>query len=129
VLGPAAFADAATAATPFRALLVSLLQFFATTYRSVFEMEHPPLHDPCAVFFAIAPHAFRTVRCRVDVETASPFSAGQTVADLINVGGHAEEQKNAVVATRMDVPAFWHALLDAVSSADAVSPMNATLSA
>ena len=33
--------------------------FFADTYADVFRFEDPPLHDPCAVAYVIAPHLFK----------------------------------------------------------------------
>ena len=45
--------------TPFRELITLLLMFFATTYRDVFGFDDPPLHDPCAVAYVIAPQLFK----------------------------------------------------------------------
>ena len=47
--------------TPFLLLMQKLLLFFAQTYKEVFSFEHPPLHDPLAVFYVACPSAF-TVR-------------------------------------------------------------------
>ena len=33
--------------------------FFADTYSSVFRFDDPPLHDPCALAYVIAPHLFQ----------------------------------------------------------------------
>lgn len=44
--------------TPFLQLMHKLLMFFAQTYKEVFSFEHPPLHDPLAVFFVACPSAF-----------------------------------------------------------------------
>ena len=66
-------------ATPFLSLVEALLLFFSDTYLTVFKMESPPLHDPCAVAFVIAPELFTTRTLRVDIETSSQLSAGQTV--------------------------------------------------
>ena len=43
----------------FRALVDELMRFFASSYEEVFGFEHPPLHDPCAVYAAIAPGCVR----------------------------------------------------------------------
>ncbi len=45
--------------TPFLQLMHKLLLFFAQTYRDVFSFEHPPLHDPLAVFYVACPEAFK----------------------------------------------------------------------
>lgn len=44
--------------TPFLQLMHKLLMFFAHTYKEVFDFEHPPLHDPLAVFYICCPSAF-----------------------------------------------------------------------
>lgn len=43
----------------FRAMSGQLLTFFAGTYREVFGFQDPPLHDPCAVAYVIAPQLFK----------------------------------------------------------------------
>lgn len=45
--------------TPFLHLIKQLLLFFADSYRTVFKFDHPPLHDPCAVAYVIAPELFK----------------------------------------------------------------------
>lgn len=44
--------------SPFKLLTQQLLTFFASTYKAVFNFDDPPLHDPCAVAYVIAPHIF-----------------------------------------------------------------------
>lgn len=56
---------AVRAASAFRAKMVDLLMFFATTYKEVFKFESPPLHDPCAVAYVIAPQLFEVEVMRV----------------------------------------------------------------
>ena len=60
---------------------------------------------------------------RVDVECASPLSAGQTVCDVwaqrAGAGG-----ANVNVALAMDVAAFWDLMLSALARADGASPLN-----
>jgi inosine-uridine nucleoside N-ribohydrolase len=69
-------------ATRFRAVIANLLVFFAETYSRVFGFTSgPPLHDPLAVAFVMAPQLFSTMEARVDVECVSPLTAGQTVLD------------------------------------------------
>lgn len=114
-------AAAATASTPFRRAVVQLLLFFADTYRQVFGFLHPPLHDPCAVAYVIAPELFRVEQMRVDIEICSSLSAGQTVCDRWHTS---TQPKNCRVALALDVPAFWKLMVNAVIRADAVSPLN-----
>lgn len=114
----------AAASSPFRKLTVGLLSFFARTYAEVFGMPSPPLHDPCAVMWAVDRTAFTAKRCHVAIETASPHSLGQSVVDLINIGKHADEELNATVALTIRLDVFWPALLAAVAAADARSCLN-----
>ncbi|CAI5459519.1 unnamed protein product [Closterium sp. Yama58-4] len=41
-----------------RQTVSALMHFFARTYLEVFGFQHPPLHDPCALAFLIAPSLF-----------------------------------------------------------------------
>ena len=45
--------------TPFLSLVREILLFFTDTYKSVFHFDSPPLHDPTAVAYVIAPHIFK----------------------------------------------------------------------
>jgi inosine-uridine nucleoside N-ribohydrolase len=59
---------------------------------------------------------------RVDIETVSPLSAGQTVCDIWH---QSRLPKNCRVATSMDVPAFWKLMLGALQRANEWSPLGA----
>ncbi len=98
-----------------RAKLCDLLCFFKESYRSYFGFEDPPLHDPCAVAYVIAPSLFEAERIRVDIETGSALCAGQTVCDRHNLKG---KPTNATVCFRMDVDGFWDLICDAVDACD-----------
>jgi inosine-uridine nucleoside N-ribohydrolase len=110
------------ATTRFRALADELLMFFGETYKKVFGFEHPPLHDPCAVFAAIAPEkCYKTEKMRVDVECAGALTAGTTVVDWWRQ--FPEKPLNVDVVVDMDVPAFWEAMCVAVDNASAACPL------
>ena len=99
----------------------ALLTFFAKTYKKVFEFEHPPLHDPCAVWAAIEfvhsehrhglPTSFEYTLERVDVECTSLLTYGQTVVDRWRTSGR---PNNVRLARRMNVQKFWDALARAI---------------
>ena len=103
----------------------ALLTFFAETYKLVFQFDHPPLHDPCAVWAAIEfahsssdhhnPHdfqpSFEYTLERVDVERASALTFGQTVVDRWRTSGR---PVNVRLARKMNVRAFWNALARAI---------------
>ena len=70
-------ASASAALTPFGRVVIDLLLFFEQSYREFFGFDDgPPLHDPCAVFYLIAPECFKCADMRVDIETASPLCYG-----------------------------------------------------
>ena len=94
----------------------ALLTFFAKTYKDVFDFDHPPLHDPCAVWAAIefahgAPRAFEYTLERVDVERASPLTFGQTVVDRRRARRRPD---NVRLARTVDARVFWNALARAI---------------
>lgn len=99
----------------------ALLTFFAKTYKKVFEFDHPPLHDPCAVWAAIEfahakqrhglPTSFEYTLERVDVECTSPLTYGQTVVDRWRTSGR---PNNVRLARKMNVHKFWDALSRAI---------------
>ena len=100
----------------------ALLTFFAKTYKDVFDFDHPPLHDPCAVWAAIefadaeerrrgVPRAFEYTLERVDVERASPLTFGQTVVDRRRA---CRRPANVRLARTVDARVFWDALARAV---------------
>eukprot|EP00193_Tetraselmis_chui_P000890 CAMPEP_0177759946 /NCGR_PEP_ID=MMETSP0491_2-20121128/5002_1 /TAXON_ID=63592 /ORGANISM="Tetraselmis chuii, Strain PLY429" /LENGTH=191 /DNA_ID=CAMNT_0019275807 /DNA_START=62 /DNA_END=637 /DNA_ORIENTATION=- len=109
--------------TPFCSTICRLLLFFRDTYRDVFQFEDPPLHDPCAVAYCIRPDLFTVKRMRVDIETKSELSPGQTVCDIWGQCPP-DKPKNVDVVMRMDVPKFWDIMITALHAADDVSCMN-----
>ena len=58
---------------------------------------------------------------RVDVETSSGLTAGQTVCD---VWGHSRLPVNVAVARSVNQAAFWGLMNGALAAADAASPIN-----
>jgi purine nucleosidase len=69
----------------------------------------PAVHDLCAVAYVARPDLLGCRPARVEVETAGRWTSGMTVTDFR--AGPAE--CNALVATTIDVPAFWDSVLDA----------------
>jgi len=107
--------------TSFSQIMIDLLLFFKRTYKDLFFMEHPPLHDPCAVAFVINPTIFEYRLMRVDIEKNSHLSYGQTVCDIY---GMSKQRKNVNVCLKMDVEQFWNMIVDAYTKANEVSKMN-----
>ncbi len=106
--------------TAFRRKIVEMLLFFRDTYKAVFFFEHPPLHDPLAVFYVLHPEAFTSRKMRVDIERASSLSRGQTVCDVF---GRSSKPANCNVALTVEIEKFWEAMLEAVTRADKISKL------
>jgi len=104
-------------ASAFRKKIIDLLKYFAHSYKEVFSFDHPPIHDACAVFYALHPEAFEVKRLRVDVETCSELSYGQTVVD---VWKQSKKEANCWVCLDMDVDMFHESMLEAIGKADEV---------
>lgn len=139
------------ARTPLRHTLSTLLGFFADTYAKVFGFTAgPPVHDPLCIAYLARPELFEGKRYRVDVELAGKHTAGTTVVDLYDyrsseslkwdsadrltamVDPSSRESwgrrgKNVWVAEKVDVRGFWGVFLEAVATADLVSPLNEPL--
>eukprot|EP01006_Ploeotia_vitrea_P006261 TRINITY_DN12658_c0_g1_i1.p1 TRINITY_DN12658_c0_g1~~TRINITY_DN12658_c0_g1_i1.p1 ORF type:complete len:328 (-),score=196.24 TRINITY_DN12658_c0_g1_i1:29-889(-) len=107
----------------FADMVVTLLTFFADSYRDYFGFDSPPLHDPCTIAYVIDPTLFHLQFMRVDVELASPLSIGQTVCDVHGVRQHSLP-KNVHVATKMNVEGFFDLMMDALRKCDQRSPLN-----
>jgi inosine-uridine nucleoside N-ribohydrolase len=105
----------------FTQIITELLLFFKSTYKTVFRMNDPPLHDPCAVAFVINPELFEFRLMRVDIETASSLSYGQTVCDVYDMS---KKRKNVHVCFKMKVDKFWNLMLDAIQTANTKTPIN-----
>lgn len=110
---PAVLARLEALDTGLARICVELLRYFAATYRDIFGLESPPLHDPIAVARVAAPDVVGCVRTRVAVELAGRHTRGATVVDLYGRTGVGE---SVDVATRLDVSAFWDLVVGAVAA-------------
>jgi purine nucleosidase len=68
----------------------------------------PAVHDLCAVAHVAHPGLLALEPARVEVETAGRWTSGMTVTDF----RASPPACNALVATTIDVPAFWDAVLE-----------------
>jgi purine nucleosidase len=68
----------------------------------------PAVHDLCAVAYAARPGLLGCRPARVEVETAGRWTSGMTVTDF----RASPPECNALVATAIDVPAFWDSVLE-----------------
>ncbi|KAM9971746.1 hypothetical protein ACTFIW_011729 [Dictyostelium discoideum] len=99
--------------TQFIKIIKGLLLFFADNYKSIFDFDHPPLHDPLAVAYLIDPTIFKCKLMRVDIETSSHLCLGRTVVDLFSMS---KLQKNVHVCTDIDVDKFWDLMINAIDN-------------
>ncbi len=99
--------------TALSRICVDLLLFFADTYRTVFGMADPPLHDPLAVLAVAHPDWMTWQRCNVAIETVGTYTRGATVIDLDGVTGRPD---NVTVARSVDVDRFWQLMTGAVDT-------------
>jgi purine nucleosidase len=72
-----------------------------------------PLHDPCVIAYLIEPQLFGGKPCRVDVETESELTMGQTVVDWWGVTG---AEPNAMVIDSVDRQGFIDLLVERVGT-------------
>jgi pyrimidine-specific ribonucleoside hydrolase len=92
---------------------IGWLTFFADTYRTVYGMAGPPVHDACALALTIDPAVVRSVDAFVAIETEGRWTRGATVVDL---HGRLELPPNAKVAMELDATRFWDLVIDAIAS-------------
>lgn len=90
---------------------IGWLTFFADTYRTVYGMAGPPVHDACALALMIDPAVLRSVETFVAIETDGRWTRGATVVDL---HGRLEQPPNAKVAMELDVTRFWDLVIGAI---------------
>jgi pyrimidine-specific ribonucleoside hydrolase len=90
---------------------IGWLTFFADTYRTVYGMAGPPVHDACALALMIDPAVLRSVETFVAIETDGRWTRGATVVDL---HGRLGQPPNAKVAMELDVTRFWDLVIGAI---------------
>jgi len=93
--------------------IVDLLKYFADTYRDVFGMPDPPVHDPVALAIIIDMSVAKLVSAPVSVELTGELTRGATVVDLNGTTG---QKANVDVAMELDVAKFWNMLIEAIET-------------
>jgi len=102
-------------------MVIELMTFFSETYRDVFGfMDGAPVHDACAVAYAIAPKIFQATKMHVTVVTGDHLCAGQTVCDIWR---SMNKTDNVFVTTKMDVEKFWQILIESLVRCNKISPL------
>ena len=93
-------------------IVAGFLDFFASTYESVFGFDDPPLHDPVAVAAVLEPGLLKTRPMRVDIECESDLTRGETVCDFYGV---THRVSNAEVGVDLDREVFFELLYGALA--------------
>lgn len=95
--------------TPVTRSVAGMLDFYGRHDVARYGIEGGPLHDPCVIAHLIDPGIFAGRRVRVDVETASERTMGETVVDWWGVG---EMPANCLVMEQADAPRFYALLTE-----------------
>lgn len=89
-----------------------MLEHVNASYAGLYGADGCALHDPCTVGYLLAPDLFETRACRIDVETASPLTAGHTAVDFYNASGRPQ---NARWVTGLDGDGLFDLILERLS--------------
>jgi inosine-uridine nucleoside N-ribohydrolase len=99
--------------TELAEIVIGWMTYFAASYRAVFGLPAPPVHDPCAVALVIDPGVVQTVETFVAVETEGRWTRGATAVDLHERLGR---PRNARVGIKLDADRFWDLVIDATAA-------------
>ncbi len=91
--------------------LVEMLDFFERFDVEKYGSDGGPLHDPTVIAYLLKPELFSGRDCNVEIETASPLTAGMTVVDWWQVTGR---RHNARVMKDIDADGFFALLTERV---------------
>ena len=91
--------------------LVAMLEFFERFDVEKYGSDGGPLHDPTVIAYLLKPELFGGRDCNVEIETASPLTAGMTVVDWWQV---TDRKHNARVMKDVDADGFFALLTERV---------------
>ena len=94
-------------------VVAELSDFFQQFHDGRYGFDGSPIHDAMAVAHVVDPTLVTTLRCNVEVETASTLCDGRTVVDRWAVTGRAP---NAHVGVDVDAPRFLELLVERIAS-------------
>ncbi|MEN8114162.1 MAG: nucleoside hydrolase [Actinomycetota bacterium] len=97
--------------TPVSDAVVGMLTYYERHDVEKYGIPGAPLHDPCVIAYLVNPGLFSGKECRVDVETESELTVGQTVVDWWGVTG---SEPNAMVMREVDRRGFVDFLVDRI---------------
>ncbi|EGV37155.1 nucleoside hydrolase [Neisseria weaveri] len=91
--------------------LAGILQSYERYDTQKFGLEGGPLHDPCAVAYAVFPEFFNGKDCHVEIETQSELSMGSSVVDWWGTTG---KPVNAHWVTEVNANKLFHELAESI---------------
>ncbi|RJL24540.1 nucleoside hydrolase [Bailinhaonella thermotolerans] len=97
--------------TPLADACVQLMTYYAESYRTVWRVPHPPVHDAVAVAYVIDESLIECAHTALRVELRGEHTRGATVADLL---GRTDWEPNAHVGVTLDAARFWPLLVSAI---------------
>ena len=98
--------------TPVSDAVAGMLDFYERHDVEKYGIPGGPLHDPCVVAYLIDPSLFTGKACRVEIETDSELTVGQTVVDWWGVTG---ATPNAMVMSDVDRQGFVDLVVEHVA--------------
>jgi purine nucleosidase len=97
--------------TPVGDAVAGMLDYYEQHDVEKYETEGAPLHDPCVIAYLLDKTLFGGKPCRVDIETESELTMGQTVVDWWGVTG---VEPNAVVMNAVDRDRFFDLVVERI---------------
>jgi purine nucleosidase len=97
--------------TPVGDAVAGMLDYYEQHDVEKYETEGAPLHDPCVIAYLLDKSLFGGKPCRVDIETESELTMGQTVVDWWGVTG---VDPNAVVMNAIDRDRFFDLVVERI---------------
>jgi purine nucleosidase len=97
--------------TPVGDAVAGMLDYYEHHDVEKYETEGAPLHDPCVIAYLLDKTLFGGKPCRVDIETESELTMGQTVVDWWGVTG---VDPNAVVMNAIDRDRFFDLVVERI---------------
>ena len=94
-------------------VVAGMVEFYEQHDIEKYGFEGAPLHDPCVIAYLLDKTLFGGKPCRVDIETDSELTVGQTVVDWWGVTG---EDPNAVVMNSVDREGFVDLIVERIGS-------------
>ena len=97
--------------TPVGDAVAGMLSYYEQHDVEMYGTEGAPLHDPCVIAYLLDKSLFGGKPCRVDIETESELTMGQTVVDWWGVSG---VDPNAVVMNAVDRDRFFDVVVERI---------------